>query len=831
MMASPLPRPDVARARRPRGARAGRFALVTTIVTAAAFCAVWSVPRVSASASSWLAAPATTARLVSVPLPVAAGGASGALQLDSAGGAARAASPLAIDAGLRFNMLGVLLKSSRPYDPDLVVRVRTSSDGVTWGTWVRLCFVRSDGAPGSAFDRKDTCSEPLWVGEARYVQYTVGLTSGAAPDGVSDVRFSFINTLGDADAGDALVSTLKRGLSVVAGIGRATPALSLAARPPIVTRAQWGADESLRSGSPGYASLRMVFVHHSAGSNSYTKAQASAVVRGIYYYHTRSLGWSDIGYNFLIDRYGTIYEGRYGGMTRGVIGAQVMGFNTHSAGVSVMGNFVQAPPPGASIYALEKLLAWRLDEAHVNPLGKATMTCAVSGRYSAGQTVTLPVIAGHREANYTACPGNAFYAILPEIRAAVAQRGQPKIYAPSSSATALSPDGDGVGDSVTLSGVLSETARWTVEVKDAAGVVVRHFSGQGKAVKALWDGRDESGAPVVDGPYDAVMRGSNDHGVTRAAAVRVRVDTVPPTVTGVGAARAVSPNGDGSGDSTAIAYVVSEAGRVRVRVYDRNGLLVRTVLAALWVSSGSHSVRWDGRITSSSGLVPAPSGTYTVRVREVDAAGNAGSGSGSAKVNLTLGFPLAMPRYFSPTGDGVRDTSLLGFRLTRAASVKVVVKNAAGVVRSFSLGSLQPGAAGATWDGQGETAKAPGGAYKFTVTAANSLGTIAVSGPVNIDRYVPRPTVPADFSIAYGSRIAYVYSVRDPYTKSVYVRVEVRNGRGVLLANLVPGWVTKGVEHRILYRPQARGTYVFTLFAKDRAGNVAAPAVTTVKVR
>ncbi len=161
-------------------------------------------------------------------------------------------------------------------------------------------------------------------------------------------------------------------------------------------------------------------------------------------------------------------------------------------------------------------------------------------------------------------------------------------------------------------------------------------------------------------------------------------------------------------------------------------------------------------------------------------------GSGSAKVNLTLGFPQATPRYFSPNGDGVRDTSLLGFRLTRAASVKVVVKNAAGVVRSFSLGSLQPGAAGATWDGQGETDKAPGGAYTFTVTATNSLGTIAVSGPVNIDRYVPRPTVPADFSIAYGSRIAYVYSVRDPYTKSVYVRVEVRNGRGVLLANLVP---------------------------------------------
>ena len=640
-----------------RWGRLGRAGVLIALVAAAAFGAVWSAPRVSASASSWLATPTTTARLVAVPLPAAGDGASGALRLGVDGGAARAAPPRAIDAGLRFNMLGVLLKSSRPYDPDLDVRVRTSPDGVTWSDWMRLRFVRSEGTPGSAFDRNDTCSEPLWVGEARYVQYTVGLTSGAAPVGVSNMRISFINTLGDADTGDALVGTLKRSLSFVAGIGRVTPALSLAARPPIVTRAQWGADESLRSGSPSYADLRMVFVHHTAGGNSYSRSEAPAVVRGIYYYHTRTLGWSDIGYNFLVDRYGTVYEGRYGGMTRGVIGAQVLGFNTHSAGVSVMGTFDQAPPPGAAIYALEKLIAWRLDVAHVNPLGQARMTCSTSDRYAAGQTVTFPVIAGHRQANYTSCPGNAFYAVLPEIRAAAAQRGQPKIYAPSASATALSPDGDGVGDSVTLTAVLSQTADWTIDIEGTGGAVVRQLSGRGKAIEASWDGRDGDGAPVADGPYDAVMTGSNDHGVTRSAVVRVVVDTVPPTVSGVGATRAVSPNGDGIGDVRAVAYAVSEAGRVRVRIYDKDDVLVRTVLAALWVSPGSHSVTWDGKVSSPSGLVPALSGSYTVRVREVDTAGNAGSGSGQAKVNLTLGFPKAAPRYFSPNGDGVRDTS------------------------------------------------------------------------------------------------------------------------------------------------------------------------------
>ncbi|HJW76695.1 MAG TPA: FlgD immunoglobulin-like domain containing protein [Thermoleophilia bacterium] len=815
-----------------RASRFARLGLFSVLAVTAGFCVVWSAPRVSASASSWMAAPPTKARLVAVPLPSVGGGASGAVQLRSNGGAVRAASPRAIDAGMRFNMLGVLLMSRPAYDPGLDVRVRTSLDGVTWSGWTRLDFERNQGPPGSAFDRGDTVSEPLWVGEARYLQYTVGLTGAGAPSvDVSNVRFSFINTLGDADASDVLVSTVRRGLSCVAGIGRVPQALSLASRPPIVTRARWGADESLRSGTPSYATLRMAFVHHTAGSNSYSRAEAPAVVRGIYYFHARTRGWSDIGYNFLIDRFGTIYEGRYGGVTRGVIGAQAGGFNTHSTGISVMGNFTQAPPPGAVIYSLEKLLAWRLDVAHVDPLGRARMTCAVSDRYTAGQVVTFRTIAGHRDANYTTCPGDPFYALLPEIRAAVAQTGQPKIYAPSSSRTALSPDGNGVGDTVTLQAVLSEPADWTITARDASGNVVRELSGQGSAIEAVWDGLDAGGTRVADGPYDAVMVGTNAHGVTRSAAVRVAVDTVRPTVGDVGAARAVSPNGDGIADSAAIAFTVSEAGRVRVQLFNAGGALVRTLQSALWVSSGPNTVAWDGKVASPSGLVPAASGTYMVLVRATDAAGNVGNGSGAAKVNLTLGFPKASPLHFSPNGDGVLDTSRLGFKLARAASVRVAVKGSAGTVRTFSLGTLQPGSAGAVWKGDAGDVAAANGAYSFTVTATNSLGTISVKGPVYLDRYVPRPRVPADTTVRYGNAIAYVYSVRDPATRTVHVRVEVRNGRGTLLAKLVPGWVTAGVQHKITYRPQARRTYVFTLFARDHAGNVAAPVKTTIKVR
>ena len=163
--------------------------------------------------------------------------------------------------------------------------------------------------------------------------------------------------------------------------------------PHIVTRLEWGADESLRSGRPDYARVKMAFVHHTASGNTYTAAEAAAVVRAIYAYHTRSLGWSDIGYNFLVDRFGTIYEGRYGGMKKGVVGAHVLGFNTGSTGISVTGNFAGDAPPTAALASLEKLLAWKLKIHHLDPRGTARLTCDASDKYAMGARVTLPVIA------------------------------------------------------------------------------------------------------------------------------------------------------------------------------------------------------------------------------------------------------------------------------------------------------------------------------------------------------------------------------------------------------------------------------------------------------
>ena len=112
------------------------------------------------------------------------------------------------------------------------------------------------------------------------------------------------------------------------------------AAPSIVPRLSWGADESIRRGPPSYAAdVRFAIVHHTAGRNDYTRAEAPAIVKGIQLFHVQGNGWNDIGYNFLVDRFGTIYEGRFGGVDRNVIGAHALGFNTESVGIALLGTY------------------------------------------------------------------------------------------------------------------------------------------------------------------------------------------------------------------------------------------------------------------------------------------------------------------------------------------------------------------------------------------------------------------------------------------------------------------------------------------------------------
>lgn len=193
-------------------------------------------------------------------------------------------------------------------------------------------------------------------------------------------------------------------------------------RPPIVTRRGWGADESLRSGEFVYSdTVKAVFVHHTSSGNNYSCAQTPSLIRSIYRYHVQSMGWRDIGYNFLVDRCGTIYEGRAGGVARAVLGAHTAGFNTNSAGIAVLGSYNISEPPPAVVTAVAQLAAWKLGLHGVNPSGKTYLTSGGGNLYQKGKSVRLDVISGHRDGFPTDCPGLRLYGKLGTIRSAAAR--------------------------------------------------------------------------------------------------------------------------------------------------------------------------------------------------------------------------------------------------------------------------------------------------------------------------------------------------------------------------------------------------------------------------
>ncbi|WP_307175563.1 peptidoglycan recognition protein family protein [Streptomyces africanus] len=193
-------------------------------------------------------------------------------------------------------------------------------------------------------------------------------------------------------------------------------------RPRIVTRRGWGANEGLRERGFRYTKkVKAAFVHHTASGNKYRCSQSPSLIRSIYRYHVRSMGWRDIGYNFLIDKCGKIYEGRAGGVARPVLGAHTLGFNSNSMGIAVLGSYGAKKPSSAAVKAIARLTAWKLGLYGVNPRGKTYLKSAGSNLYRKGKKVRLNVISGHRDGFRTSCPGRKLYGKLGSARSKAAR--------------------------------------------------------------------------------------------------------------------------------------------------------------------------------------------------------------------------------------------------------------------------------------------------------------------------------------------------------------------------------------------------------------------------
>ncbi|MYW00053.1 peptidoglycan recognition protein [Streptomyces sp. SID3343] len=296
----------------------------------------------------------------------------------------------------------------------VAVHVRTRTAGV-WSRWHELHADGESLGRGRQSEREGT--EPFWAGGSDGVQVRVGVLIGDTP---RDLRLELIDP--GASAVDHRPPTPPKP-NPPSGPGR--DVRGRAARPAIVARKDWGADESIRDKSFKYTStIKAVFVHHTADGNDFACADSAKVVRAIYRYHVVTNGWADIGYNFLVDKCGTIFEGRAGGVDKAVLGAHTLGFNTNSTGVAALGTYTTTKPQAPVLTAIEKVIAWKLGLHGRNPRGKVTLTSSDSGsRYAKGSTHAFDVISGHRDAFNTECPGQALYDKLPEIRAAVARSG------------------------------------------------------------------------------------------------------------------------------------------------------------------------------------------------------------------------------------------------------------------------------------------------------------------------------------------------------------------------------------------------------------------------
>ncbi|MFI9826662.1 N-acetylmuramoyl-L-alanine amidase [Streptomyces sp. NPDC051913] len=199
------------------------------------------------------------------------------------------------------------------------------------------------------------------------------------------------------------------------------PRPSTVVQPPVITQAEWGASTDY-DGTPGYGTeIKAAVIHHTGmdSDNTLSCADSRARMRSIQQEHF-ARGYYDIGYNFVVDKCGQIFEGRSGGMDLPVIGAHDIGFNTNTVGISYIGNYESAQPSKAALDSIARIVAWKFGMYGIDPTGKVTLVsgsdAGVDGnKVAKGSSITLPRVFGHRDTNATACPGANLYSKLSRI--------------------------------------------------------------------------------------------------------------------------------------------------------------------------------------------------------------------------------------------------------------------------------------------------------------------------------------------------------------------------------------------------------------------------------
>ena len=493
---------------------------------------------------------------------------------------------------------------------------------------------------------------------------------------------------------------------------------AVAGSPKIIPRSGWKADERIVRAAPRFAPvLRFAIVHHTAGSSTYRPEESAAIVRGIELYHVKANGWNDIGYNFLVDRYGQVFEGRRGGVQRNVIGAHAEGFNTGSVGIAVIGTYSARRVTVEAEDALAKLLAWRLDVGHVDPASSAMITAGGNAKIRAGAGAYLRAVSGHRDAGFTACPGDGLYARLGQLREVALTTGLPKLFEPRLAGK--------LGRFVRFTARLSHPLDWTVTVTGPDGARVAERSGTGDRISWFWNsssfGRGRyTWTMEADGvrPARGPVTGSSPLPTVRPAPAR------PPASNLLLQPRVVSPDGDGYADLLSARYTLNEPSTVNAALQDEGGLTVVSLAIDSRLPKGVQALSWapdaltDGRYR----LVVTARGSSGRTTRLVD----------ELVVMRALAWLRADPPSISPNGDGVADLLTIAFVVRQAGLVTVELRDGSYPLALLQAGWLEPGSHAALWNGRLAQAAALPGSYTVWVTLSNAVGTVTQKVPITV---------------------------------------------------------------------------------------------------
>lgn len=407
-----------------------------------------------------------------------------------------------------FGLVGITV--DEPMDPESRVLVRVRSEG-EWSQWTPLLISDHAPDPGSAEAQEIRYgTEPLLTSTSDGVQVRIDTPGGEEPANAEVVLLD--NPVVSADEALPEPANPDPG-APVATVAAATIGAQM---PVIITRAQWGADESMRRAGPTYSgTIKAAFVHHTVTSNDYSPEEAAQQVRNLYGWFTKGLRYSDMAYNFIVDRFGRLYEGRAGGMDQAVVGGHTAGFNNETFAVSALGNFQKLNAPADQVAAMNEsiasLLAWKLAMNHRDPNGTTTLVSDSgngTSRYQPGQSAQALVIGGHRDIGKTACPGQFMEAQLPAIRAATASKLGVTMFNPAMSA----PVPFGAPEPLSFTTTTTAPLAWTMTVTSRCGNTVRTMTGQqdpGGPLSIAWDKLDDSGQPVPPGTYTVTLTGSS----------------------------------------------------------------------------------------------------------------------------------------------------------------------------------------------------------------------------------------------------------------------------------------------------------------------------------